>query len=195
MNGDMYYTSFDPTLPHPIAFSGWKHHLGYISQNTKEFCNSLDINKTNELCKGIGGSVIDLYYGKLSPMEVSIEILDYLKNANVEDIHSFKQWLANDGEGYRKVILSDESTWVLRYGRFAGRHIHIHPARYSVNTLRVKPTVIKTLIAYLLYFDTSALDIEVGQLNWVRKEVLGLPPLANGVVNHQIFTMLKYVNI
>jgi hypothetical protein len=56
--------------------------------------------------------------------------------------------------------------------------VHIHPGRYSPQTIRVKATTLKTAIL-ILYFEQVA-DVEIvnaNAINQIRKEYLNEPPI------------------
>jgi hypothetical protein len=189
------YNSFEPSLPEPIAFYALKHHLGYINQSIKDLRNfPLFTNNIVELCQGIGGSVLDLYTGPIAPISIAIEILRQMAQRGILLKDEFIQWIDNQGLNYRLICLSDGSSWTLRAGRFENRYIHVHPSRGSINTIRVKPSVLKTAIAALLLYPNLLQLPTIQQLNGARMLFEGMSPLKEGVSHHSILRIFKYVH-
>ena len=191
----LVYQSFDPSLPEPIAFSGWKHHIGYIASSVKSLALSASDDSIRTLCQGIGGSVLDLYIGKLTSEEISKEIIEALKFKGVVNKDCFKQWIFNSGTHFQQLTISDGSSWTLRWGRYPERFVHIHPSRNAIHTLRAKPGALKSVIAYCIKHPKEWHSIDIHKLNQVRVQYANLSPLKEGVVNHQIFRILRYVNM
>lgn len=190
----LMYSTYDSQLPKPVAFSGWKHHLGFISYACRSLAGEFTPDSMARQCQGVGGSVVDLYYGKLAPISIATQILVEVCRAGANSQENYKGWVSNNGLGYRLITLSDSSVWVLRLGRFKDRYIHIHPARYSPYCIRVKATTLKTLIAYLMQNGIICGQPCIEEVNTIRKTLLNLPPLAKGVLHHRFFTLVKYVN-
>jgi hypothetical protein len=188
------YITYDPLLPQPIAFMGWKHHLGFISTACRSLSGELPNDIIAQHCQGIGGTVLDLYYGKLTPATIATQILVEVCKAGAINQENYKRWVSNNGLGYRQITLSDSSIWVLRLGRYCDRYIHIHPARYSPSCLRVKPTTLKMFVAYFLQAKGQGEHPDIDRINAIRQTILQLPPLAKGVLNHHFFTLVNYVN-
>lgn len=189
------YQSFDPNLPVPIAFSGWKHHMGFIATSINKLSVKIDDATITAICHGIGGSMLDLYIGNLSPENIASEILEKVKCNGALVKEKFTHWVCNSGDNYQQVTISDGSYWTLRLGRYPERYVHIHPSRYAINTIRARPTALKTVIAYSLKYPDYINNIDIQKINQVRLLCLNLSPLKEGVVNHQIFRILRYVNI
>lgn len=190
----LMYSSFDPQLPKPIAFSGWKHHLGFISYACRSLAGECPPGSLVRQCQEIGGSVIDLYYGKLTPICIATQIVDEVLRLGVSTKGIYNNWVLGSAQGYRMLTLSDSSVWVLRLGRFKERYIHIHPARCSPSCLRVRATTLKTLMAYLMQNGIVCEQSCIEEVNTIRQTLLNLPPLTKGVLNHRFFTLAKYVN-
>lgn len=194
MQSQLVYSSFDARLPIPVAFSGWKHHLGYMHSSLHTLGGNIDAISITTICEGIGGSVTDVYYGSLYPECIANEVIEMLLEQNVDSLCSFATWLKAFGLDFRLIELSDSSNWVLRMGRFPQRYVHIHPARKSNFSIRIKSTALKSLLAYSMVKGFPLEYPSLTALNEVRERLLKLPPIKEGVLNHQIFTLLKYVN-
>ncbi len=126
----------------------------------------------------IGKSQMDLYTGKLSPLQIAEEITCYLQSTNLIEEIKYFNWVRLSVLSYRETRLSDNSLWVLLPGKIAGRHVHIHPARYSPYTIRVRSETLKTAIAVLCYSKQYKKDhSDPSVINKVRKELLDLSPV------------------
>ena len=160
----------------PINFNRWKHHTGFINQQIKFASRTKDINYLKKHLIIIGESQMDLYFGKIASLTISGEIIAYLKKEKVFRYDKFIGWLANDD--YKLVHLSDKSIWVISLGENRERYIHIHPGRYSPNTIRVKAATLKTAILVLYFEQVGELEIVNTQsVNQIRKKWLNEPPI------------------
>lgn len=194
MQSSLIFSSFDIQLPLPIAFLGWKHHLGFIRSSIHSLINKLDDKSIITICNGIGGSVTDVYYGLLDPECIASEVSKLLHQQKVDCLATFASWLKDTERDFRLIELSDGSTWVLRLGRFPQRYVHIHPARKSNYSFRIRSTILKSMLAYYLVKGFPLEPLALTALNEVRIKLLKLPPIKEGVLNHQIFTLVKCVN-
>ncbi len=163
----------------PILFHPLKHHLGWIRSFMAayySFCAEDNLELMAKL-RTIGRSQMDLYTGTLDVPDVAGEILAYLHSCRLHEKVAYKQWL-DQGAGYQSVSLSDQSSWVLRWGTNEGRYVHIHPARYSPHTIRVKAGALRTAIAIRIALKQNLIQAEdVFSMNQIRKEWLDLPPV------------------
>ncbi len=98
----------------------------------------------------LGNLVMDLYIGGLQVDEITTEIILALKKAHVFREEEYKSWISESKKSYRTLSISDGSRWTLLWGRNDGRYIHIHPARYSRHSVRIKALPLKTAILLLL---------------------------------------------
>jgi len=121
---------------------------------------------------------MDLYYGNYLPIEISKQIVNYLKGKKVFLPELYKNWLTENGVDYRLINLFDRSVWTLRLGEDAGKYVHIHPGRYSPKTRRVKALTLKSAIFTLCcekLGEPKMSGIEL--INEVRRKYLEEPPL------------------
>jgi hypothetical protein len=130
----------------PFLLNSYKHHLGAIL----DFICAQRIKKDNgqirDALNKIGNSQMDLYLGSLNIKQITKEVATELRRNNRLDQDQFKKYLSGQ-KGYFTVKLSDDSVWLIREGNEPGRYIHIHPGRYSPETLRVKALTLKSFIA------------------------------------------------
>ncbi len=118
----------------------------------------------------IGTSQMDFYIGKLSIVTIEQEVLATLQERKLIDIDTFSNWLAAN-DAYQTICLSDTSRWVLRMGDTEASYIHIHPARYSPHTIRVKAGQLKTVIAMLHKGYEDFDQIDLNELNNLRRQI------------------------
>ena len=72
----------------------------------------------------------------------------------------------------------DTSKWVLRAGDEDDRFVHLHPARYSPFTIRVRANVLTTAVMALAYTRLHGGDpLSRSVVNAVRRDYLGLAPV------------------
>ncbi|OKL38893.1 hypothetical protein A3841_02775 [Pontibacter flavimaris] len=161
-------------LPNPILFHPLKHHLGYL----RDFAAQSITWPEPELRKAfqrIGGSQLDLYIGPLPSLQIAEEVILYLQQRHLLTPEPYRQHLVP--VGYRLCTLSDGSAWALRWGLHTGRHVHLHPGRYSLHTLRIKANHLKTALAVTIASIKYNQPISLQLLNQVRAEWLELPPV------------------
>ena len=180
----------------PLTFNCWKHHAGFI-KNQIEFYGGKKIS-TEELRKTllvIGESQMDLYVGKLSPQKICDEIVSKLKLTDVLAFEAYKKWLLEKGNEYKLIEISDKSVWTLRLGNQEERYVHIHPARYSPVTIRVKSLTLKTAIAVLIInYEKSFPLIDTLQINEVRRKILVSPPVKKVSSNSAVVRVINILS-
>ncbi|MBV9125475.1 MAG: hypothetical protein JO112_19175 [Planctomycetes bacterium] len=167
-------------MPFPVLLNTWKHHAGALRRRIAWIAQAGD-SALQELPRQllvIGTALMDLYVGFLTPAEIGHKILTSLQ----EDQHftpaAYRTWIAAQG-GYQVLIFpEDQSRWVLRLGEEAGRYVHVHPGRWSPDTLRVRANVLKTAILVLAHVGVHGGDpLDVHRINRLRQQYLGLSPL------------------
>ena len=166
------------SIPLPIHFNCWKHHLGFIKSQIGSSTTIKEFDTLRKQLVKIGSSQMDLYFGKFSHSEIFQKILEHLHRNKIYSIEKFQSWLLTDGKEYRQIKLKDKSTWVIRLGNGSDRYVHIHPGRYSPKTVRVKATTLKTAILVLSFEKLGKLEkINTESANQIRKKYLNEPPL------------------
>lgn len=181
-------------VPLPLKFNCWKHHSDFIKKQVKIYRGEkISVEELQKTLLVIGESQMDLYVGKLTPQEICDELLSRLKLTGVLAFKEYKKWLFEKGSEYKLMKISDSSIWTLRLGNEEERYIHIHPARYSPDTLRVKALTLKTAIAVLIINNENKTTlIDTLQINAIRKEVLNSPPVKKITSNSAV---LRVINI
>ena len=168
---------FSPDLPKPILFHPLKHHLGYIQEFIRQAINASPAAFRADFLT-LGSSQLDLYTGLLPPLQLAEEVVEQLQHRHVLEPEAYRQFIQTSGSDYQVITLSDATDWVLRWGLEDGRHVHLHPARYAANTMRVKANALKTAVAMVIAaakYKVTAADLPL--LNQVRHDWLGLPPV------------------
>ena len=171
---------YEELIPKPILFNCWKHHLGFIKVelNTIKAKDEKDIKDFVKKLNIMGNSLSDLYTGLMSVQQIINYIIKNINELNVNDENSYKVWLHNENRDYKIIKVSDDSTWTLRHGNEKKRYIHIHPARYSVHSIRVKSISLKTaslLILWIKNFGGATEDIKL--INQLRFNYLEASPV------------------
>lgn len=165
-------------LPEPILFHPLKHHLLYIRQFISEHMHASKADITAAL-KTIGSSQLDLYTGSLTPDQIAGETLLSLHQKGLLTSKAFKEFLTEGQTDYQIISLSDKTDWILRWGTRHNRYVHLHPARYTQNTLRVKANSLKTAIAVHILASDRQEKLSLALLNKARKEYLGLSEITS----------------
>ncbi len=118
-----------------------------------------------------------MYVGSMSPAKVGEGILKLLQEKQITSKEGYQHWITQGQEQYRLLTIIDESVWTLLWSPGTKRYIHIHPARYTPHTTRVKGTSLKTVILSCAYARIEGKQLNLSLINQVRKEILGLSPV------------------
>ena len=165
-------------IPPPINLNCWKHHAGFIKKQIESVKETKVLDQLKVYLLKIGESQMDLYFGKHTVLEISEQMLNSLHRKKLFSAKLYKDWLSKDGKDYQLVELKDKSIWTLRLGDDVSRYVHIHPGRYSPNTVRVKATTLKTAIFLLCFEQLGEMkSFETEKINQIRKKYLNEPPL------------------
>ena len=163
-------------LPNPILFNRWKHHAGYVARQLKQ-AGKLGWEYFAQEVKAIGNNQMDIYLGDLSSMVIGKAILEILQEKQIQSLEAYQAWITQTQSQFRLLTLEDQSVWTLLWSGATERYIHIHPARYSPHTLRVRGTVLKTVIMSYACATVEHKQPDLSLINQVRKEVLDLSPV------------------
>jgi len=167
-------------IPPPILLNCWKHHAGFVKLQilqTVKFGNP-SINELVSKMLVIGDSLMDFYLGSLSPKEISEHVISYLTQNNVLKEKLYKNWIIRENSDYRLITLIDDSQWTLRWGREEDRYVHIHPARNSFHTIRIRALTLKTAILVLTRMKIlGGSRIDINLINKLRVDYLNTPPI------------------
>jgi hypothetical protein len=161
-------------VPVPVLFNSWKHHAGALRRQITRTA----LEELPDHLVVIGTELMDLYTGLLSPACIARQVLATLTAEQRLAPETYRAWVAANG-GYQVLTFpEDQSRWVLRGGEEGGRYIHVHPARWAPQTLRVRANVLKTAVMVLGYVAAQGGDpFDVGLINRVRQQYLGFSPI------------------
>jgi hypothetical protein len=165
-----------PKIPVPITFNPYKHHFGFI-QNQIENWKKQNWKDVEQELFCLGENLLDFYTGKLNVEEICTECISYFSNKKITDLFALKTWL--DVKEYKKIQLSDSSVWLIKPGLNPVHFIHIHPAKQSPFTQRVRAITLKTVISLQVQqckIQNRRID-DLGEVNRIRKNFLHLSPI------------------
>ncbi|MDR3628640.1 MAG: GNAT family N-acetyltransferase [Ignavibacteriaceae bacterium] len=163
-----------------IRFNLWKHHKLFLCGQVKYYSlkKEAGLNELKSNLLQMGKSQFDIYTGELFPEEIMQSVADELKKYNVTNKDSYINWLIGEGNDYRIIILSDGSEWTLRLNTESEKYIHIHPARYSVNTLRIKASTLQTAVTTAILSKIKSADpLDLQIINEAREKYISEPPV------------------
>ncbi|WP_372649334.1 hypothetical protein [Draconibacterium sp.] len=165
-----------PEIPLPIQYNPYKHHFRFLLNEIKEWRVN-DWSVTEKVLLSIGNNLFDFYLGELTPEQICNSSLNYFETKNITTQTAFNHWLGNSE--WKKITLSDESQWLIKRGNQADRYIHIHPAKFSKHTIRVRATTLKTVLTLCVHKIPISDDGEqnLQYVNKHRSSYLQLSPI------------------
>jgi hypothetical protein len=157
-----------------------KHHAGFLRERIVEAVDAGNqgISTLSGELVVVGTKLLDLYHGPLSPREIGQNVVAVLKKRARNDVSAFRACV-DSGGGYQVIEFpEDTSKWVLRSGDESDRFVHVHPARYSPFTIRVRATALTTAVLALARSRLHGSDpLSRSVVNAVRRDYLGLAPV------------------
>jgi hypothetical protein len=179
-----------------IVFNPEKHHIQSIAAKILQYAKdkeaSLPILLRELVNKGIEresnnyNGIVDLYTGNLSAEQIKAEVFDFLKKNELLDLGSYQRYLETHGQIKRKghytsLELSDKTQLTLRLVENEKNFVHIHPSRYSPNTIRIKANTLKTAI--LTEFLAISRNIPSRNMSLINeaRQYLELSPVEGGI--------------
>jgi len=139
----------------------------------------------------IGNSQMDLYLGDLDPVAIDSQIIAQLQQRGIAAPTHYAEWLASNGH-YQLLQLDDHSEWVLRWGEIDQQRVHLHPARYSPLSVRVRAPVLRSAYAIMVWqgwYGGDLFDLQL--INRVRTAWLHLSPIAKLPPNDGLAALLS----
>jgi hypothetical protein len=163
-------------IPVPITFNTHKHHLKFLLGQI-EIWKNMHWNQAESELFTIGENLLDFYIGDLSVENICNECILIFENNKIYSKSDFIKWLFP--LEYRKIKLSDSSEWVIREGKDAVRFMHIHPAKQSLHTIRVRAATLKTVLGVMIRTDNNftQININLKVVNDIRVIYLKLSPV------------------
>lgn len=174
-----------------ILFHAFKHHFQYNIEWLKENLGQWN-NENNRLLKSIGSSQLDYYLGSLPVHNIKSEISEYLYFRKLDAKEEYEKWISKN-KGFREITLSDKSVWTLRFVD-KNNFVHIHPSRYSPNTIRIKANILKTVLCVLLFQDNLKIMPDIQLINKCRIEYLVLSPLRVNNIHYELEKGFNFFN-
>ena len=140
----------EPLIPKPVLLNCWKHHLGFIINEINSYRPDEIPDKLKADLLNIGNSTTDLYTGEISPPEAAKIAVGLLKKDGLYQKDIYEKWIHDSEDQYQTMEFPDQSVWIFKIGNSHERYIHIHPGRYVPHTLRVKATILKSVISTIV---------------------------------------------
>lgn len=185
----------DYQIPEPVLFNPLKHHLvfmrEFISIKTEDGTNDEKKDLLKEL-KHLGTSVMDVYSGSLSVLNICNEVKEFLKQNLISEKELFSLWAGIRVNDFRVISLSDGSRWTLKYHDNNIRFVHVFPARNSQHTFRVKSNTLRSALLYLIIIGKDFITGD--DLNKVRT-LSGLSPIKDPVDTEAITEMISILRV
>ena len=185
----------DYQIPEPILFNPLKHHLVFIREFISfkiEAESNTDISHLIKELKHLGTSVMDVYSGSLSILNICKEVKEFLAQKIILMKEPFSLWAGIKMNDFRIISLSDGSQWTLKFHDNKQRFVHVFPARNSQNTFRVKSNTLKSAILYIII---AGKDFITGDdLNKVRT-LSGLSPIKDPIDTEAITEMIEILRV
>jgi len=167
-------------VPSPVLLNTHKHHAGLLRERirTAVAAGATGLPSLAEELVIVGTKLMDLYHGPFSPREIADRVMAEVRSGRRGTPAEFRAWVDSAG-GYQTIEFpEDMSRWVLRMGDEADRFVHVHPARYSPFTARVRANVLTTAVMTLAYSAIHGGDpLSRSVVNAVRHDYLGLAPV------------------
>lgn len=170
----------DLEVPPPVLFNTYKHHAGALRRRIDRAAAHGGIVALGLLGKQLavlGTRLMDVYTGPLTPAQLGQRVLEWLQVQGHAERDRFAAWLTSQRD-YTTLTI-DGANWVLRDSGDATRWVHLHPGRWSPQTLRARANAIKTAALAQLHARIHGNNPrDLATMNALRREHLSLPPLA-----------------
>lgn len=166
-------------IPEPFLLNGPKHHMAVLSQLVRRTieAGSEGLQELVHATHVLGNGLMDMYHGALPLQRILREIRVALSEQGVWELNAYTPWI-QEGGGFRTFVVSDGSKWILYGTNVEGRHIHVHPARYSPSTSRIRGNAIKTAVMVVAHARLeSCSPLEIKTIDAVRTQWLKLSPI------------------
>lgn len=161
----------------PVKLNALKHHFRFLCAMAENWKGS-EWETVRVALQELGSNQFDVYLGKLSPGEICHEIDRSLTQTGIHSREDLRAWLGRSG--YKTMLISDGSSWVIRESEPGGQFVHIHPARQQPVVKRFRATHLKTAVAVIFECrepDRAVPGLSTSRINELRRERLGLSPV------------------
>lgn len=160
----------------PVTFNAHKHHFRFLLREIEKWKN-IDWKQVEPEILLMGENMLDFYTGHFTVEDIVNECIQYFVNIKAIEKPTFNEWLYPCE--YRKIILGDSSEWIIKPGNSSEIYIHIHPAKQSPHTLRVRASTLKTVV--ILMIKNVSISAQMSEnleiVNNTRVEYLQLSPI------------------
>ncbi len=180
-------------IPVIVRLNTRKHHFSSLRSEIFQW-SEMEWENVREELKQLGNNQFDVYTGKLSVEAICKETLLLLSGGKIKTRDDLRKWLGT--KGYRILLLSDHSRWIVRECELPGFLVHVHPGRNQLLAGRIKASHLKTAIALIHELKNevfSYFKLTTEQINAARKEKLGLSPVKSAVDSCKIKETLLFV--
>ena len=180
----------------PVLFNSFKHHLNFIRERINQVNTINDFNKLLSEINIIGSSQMDVYSGYLNPKNIADYILEKIKKDSNLTREKYIKWLNYPKTEYRVIKIIDNSNWVCRLGvEDIDRFVHIHPARNSYLTFRVKANSLKAAVLILAKIKLDDLkEINEELIYDIRINYLNLSPVKSIDKLNELYKLISIIN-
>jgi hypothetical protein len=178
---------------HAIRFNPLKHHLGFLLRAIEKWNHSPSEEIYRELNE-LGSNQFDLYTGRLHEQTILSEVEDQLRSSGINSSELLRQWLGH--RGYRAIILSDGSHWIIREGSQQEMYIHIHPSRHQEQVYRIRANHLKTAVVMILehcFPFRTEITRNTKCINEIRSGKLGLSPVKSAADSKRIIETIDFL--
>ncbi len=176
-------------IPVPVTFNPYKHHFRFLTRKVAHW-KTQDWQTVKSEISFMGNNLLDFYLGTLPVATICRECIRFFEEKRIPAKSQFLEWL-NHME-FKKIQLSDKSVWIVKKGVDPERYIHIHPAKNSLHSVRVRATTLKTVVALQVLAGPKHITLE--EVNRIRIEYLNLSPVKSIHPEKGIYKLWKYFN-
>ena len=177
-----------------IRLNALKHHYGYFTSRLYHW-KEWPWDQVAQEIQGLGSNQFDVYTGLLSPESIVAQTADQLRLHGIGPKETLENWLGKIG--YRTLVLSDGSKWVVRLGEDPVKYIHLHPGRRQPLVERIKASHLKTAVALQIEPEdvtTAGNATATALINRIRTTRLGLSPVRSARESRRILQTLSFLN-
>jgi hypothetical protein len=181
------------TISSAIKFNALKHLYQHLVLSVEDW-KDLEWKQVESKLKELGDNQFDVYTGPLTSQDIISQTADIIIENNAGCRSDLQKWLGK--KGYREVILSDNSRWIIREGMDSEKYIHLHPGRGQECIKRIKASHLKTAIMLLIVKPVPGAENQVyttQQINKIRSEKLGLSPVKSISQSKKIMEALIFL--
>ena len=140
----------------PVLMNRHKHHAGFLRERCRVLAADLETSERDMLraladeLLVVGTSLMDWYVGPMAPAAIARTVCEALERDCALAEPAYRAWLG--ARAFRTITFDDSTVWCVR-GAYddtpTDRYIHVHPGRWTPQTLRVRANTLRS-VALLL---------------------------------------------